>query len=206
MKLVFTLFATVAFPCLSLAEDGLVVGGGFNSSFTSQDGGGAEISNRPGFNLGVGYEFELAPSFVLLPELSLETRGEVYHLDASPFGAMDLRVKLLYLQVPVFLMFKAPVAVMTFNGFAGPALGILLSAKREVEAGGEVETTDMKDETESFDFGIEAGLGVEMPAGPGSVFVRPSYYLGLVKLADPEGDSDVFLRNIKLKAGFKIPI
>jgi hypothetical protein len=197
-------------PALLFAAGGLTLGGGLNASFMDPRQAGPDYSNRLGFNVGIGYEVPAnVPHLWLAPELNLETRGDVaeqYTL-LPPFGRAEARVKLLYLQVPLFLMVKVPVGGANLNVFAGPALGIRLAAEGVYALNGDETTIDLKDETQPLDLGLEMGVGVEAPLGPGSVFVRPSYYHGLANVnADEDEEGEIRLRNLKLKAGYRFPL
>jgi hypothetical protein len=205
-NLLRVLLAGACFPTLLAAANSLVLGGGLNLSSTSGDANGVEYSKRVGYNLGIGYESELSPMLSVLPEFNLETRGDASKMEDTPFGEIEGHLNLLYLQVPVFLMLKAPLPWITLNAYAGPAIGILLSAKSGIEINGEEETLNIQDEMKPFDVGIEMGLGFEVPMADVNFFVRPSYYLGLMNVEDSAEEDGFRLRNIRLKAGFGFPL
>ncbi|MCD6023322.1 MAG: PorT family protein [Fibrobacteria bacterium] len=211
------IFAVAAvLPCFSWAAGGFTVGGGLNSSFMDVEAAeGEDLSNHLGFNLGFGFEKELSPVFSIVPEIGFETRGQDAEADDPFFGHVESRIKLLYLQVPVFAMFKVPLTKGALNFFAGPSLGILLSAKGEIELGGDEMSVDIKESIAPIDFGVEAGAGIEFPAGTGTFFIRPSYYVGFMDINDAEEDEEeeeedgseaLHSRNIKLKVGFRFPL
>lgn len=197
------LLASCLLPA-AIQAGGLTLGGGLNASSTDGDAQGVEYSHRIGFNIGIGYEAEMTPRFSYLPEINLETRGDVGEANDPLFGAIKGRMELLYLQIPVFMMYSAPVRKATLNLFAGPSLGVLLSGRMKFERNGATETLDIKDDMEALDFGVEGGAGVEVPGGPGAFFFRPSYYLGLMPHEDAQGYEKFSNRNIKLKAGYTL--
>ncbi len=201
----YLLLAVVLCLPLSSRADSFTLGGGLNFSTTdTEEEEGVEQSSRLGFNVGVGFEKEVAPGVFLVPEINLESRGAVAEGYDEDFDTdIKATLKMTYLQVPLFLMLKFPAGGAVVSIFGGPSLGFNLSSEIKLEADGESLTVDVKDDTESLDFGLEIGAGLEFPLGTMTAFVRPSYYLGFMEYADG-GDSHH--RNFKLKAGVHFPI
>jgi hypothetical protein len=194
--------AAACFPTLIAASDAVLVGAGVNYSTTDlEDGGGVEYSARPGFNAALGFEKQVRDGFYVVPMIGLDTRGEKAEGEflGSPFKG---ELQMLYLQIPVFAMYKVPVSVFSLQVFAGPSLGINLVSDVESRSGGSTTTDNISGETERFDFGVEAGAGLEFAVPGGSVFVRPSYYMGLREALDG-GEK---LRSFRLQAGFLTPL
>ena len=218
MPLPLKAFALTAFLAFSAwADNAFTFGGGLNSSFSDvEEGDGVESRNRLGFNIGIGFEAQVAPSIWIVPELNLETRGQHAEGDDPFFGHAESRLDFTYLEIPVFFMLKIPAGKVTWNLFAGPELGILTAARAELELNGEeVLSEDVTNQVKDIDFGIEMGAGVEFPMGRGAFFIRPSYYVGFLDVADQDDDEDddepddseaLHLRNLKLKFGFRIPL
>ncbi len=177
----------------------LTGGGGLNSSSTDADGGGAAYSNRLGYNLGAGLQLRPVPNFSYAFEANLETRGEDAEVDVDPFQG-KYSLKLLYVQVPVYLMFHVPAGRATVDLFGGPVLGIPLSGSIESDIlfapRGEIENLWVQ-------LGAEGGVGLEVPAGSVAVFLRSSYYHGFTPVSRDMEDRQ---RNIKLKAGVRVPL
>ena len=71
---------------------------------------------------------------------------------------------------------------------------------------GKIQSVDIKDEMNPLDFGAEMGMGVELPIASGSLYLRPSYYLGFVNVEDSDSEPSFSLRSFKLKAGYKFTL
>jgi hypothetical protein len=204
MKHLGSLFLLACLSSTAFAANGITLGGGLNFSTNDKDpGDGIEKSSRMGYNLGIGYEKETSPGFFLVPELNIETRGVVakgYDEDTEEDAKATL--KMTYLQVPVFAMFKVPAGNALLSFFGGPSFGLNLSSEVALEEAGNKVSFDTKDGTEDFDFGIEFGGGLEFASASGSFFLRPSYYFGLTDYGE---GGDAKNRNFKLKVGYRIP-
>jgi hypothetical protein len=130
----------------------------------------------------------------------------------------------MYLEIPVLAQVNIPAGPGFFSLFAGPELGILLSAKSKASGDFEADfgmedpgERDIKDDIKPVDFAIHFGLGFEFPVGPGAVAFRPGYSLGLTDIDDSEPDPDfpddpeepevrIKHTNFKLAVAYKIPL
>jgi hypothetical protein len=202
----------------ALAGNSLLLEGGMNlSSFTYSETMPSSIkkSMRTGFNVGAELEIAASPMFSIVPGVFLETRGQVLKPTDEEFEGEKAEFKFMYLEVPVLAQVNIPAGSGFFNIFAGPELGILLSAKMKVTGASE---QDMKKEVEPIDFGIHFGLGFEFPVGPGAIAIRPGYSVGLTNInKEPEPDPDfpddpeepevkIKNTNIKLAIAYKISL
>ncbi len=77
---------------------------------------------------------------------------------------VDVRFKTNNISVPLLLRYKFGKG---FYAQAGPQLGFLASAKVKLEANGESEEEDIKDDMENFDLSINLGFGYELESGLG---------------------------------------
>jgi hypothetical protein len=206
--------------CLStpaLAGVSLTIGAGLNSSYTdSKDQGPVEYSNRLGYNFGVGLQLSPLARFSYVFEANIETRGENTTVrDSGSTGEIFLRLE--YLQIPVFAMFHVPAGKVRVDLFAGPVLGIPISG--EIESPGFVLSPGGGDtpplvypagtwklEHLAPQFGVEVGAGVDIPWRTISIFVRPSYYHGFTGRISEGENMDAQQRNIKVKAGLRLPL
>jgi len=83
-----------------------------------------------------------------------------------------------YLTVPVLAKFslgKSDNTKLKFNINAGPYAGFLLNAETEIED----VTTDIKDNTEEFEFGVIAGFGIKYPIANNNIVLDLRMGLGL---------------------------
>jgi len=118
----------------------------------------------------------------------LTIQPEVLYVQKGAQGEdnSDVKLKLDYLEIPVLFKgyFMGPQAKVRPCIYAGPAVGILLSAK--YDDGSDADAVDVKDGYKSTDFGVAMGAGIDIQGF--TLDVR--YTLGLTKLPDT-GDSDV---------------
>ena len=113
------------------------------SSLTNADGAESKI----GFNGGLFMNSALAENFSIQPEFLYNSKGAK---DNGVFGDMSLNLD--YISVPVMFQYNA---TPQFYLEAGPEFSFLASAK----AKGAGATVDVKDEMNSFDFGVGLGAG-----------------------------------------------
>jgi hypothetical protein len=86
-----------------------------------------------------------------------------------------------FLELPVFLKAEFGSAVRPYI-MAGPTVGYLLSADVEGEYSGLTFKGDLKEVTESIDFGLGFGAGLRYPISTVSIFVEGRYSLGLLNM------------------------
>ena len=111
------------------------------------------------------------------------------------------KLKLDYLEIPVLVKYMIPTeGKISPCFFAGPAVGMLMSAKYGDE--------DVKDFTKSIDFGVAFGAGVDVAMGEkGKLTFDARYTLGLANIVDEEGvDDKVKNANISFMVGYSFPI
>jgi opacity protein-like surface antigen len=162
-------------------EMGFGIKGGLNFANLSGDDVD-DIGSRTGFHLGLLAEFGLSPNFSIQPEVLYSAQGAKED---------DMTWKLDYLTIPVMVKYYATDGLSIE---AGPYIGF--NTTSEVEFDG--ETLDLKDETESTDFGLGLGLGYELPMG---VLFQARYAIGLSDIAsDGDAKNSVF----QLSVGYKL--
>ena len=173
------------------------VKGGVNfATLTGDDADDLDIKMRTGFHLGVLAEFMISEKFGIQPEVLYSTQGGKADMNFfdDVLGNVDAELKLEYITVPVMLKyFVAP----GFSLEAGPQLSFLSKSEVEAKFQGETETEDMKDDTESFDFGAAFGVGYGLPQG---FLVQARYVMGF---SDVYTDSDARNSVIQLSVGWK---
>jgi len=140
------------------------VKGGLNL-FNLNDDKGPEFDTKAGFNVGLLGHIHMAPQLALQPEVVYSLQGAKYSI-----ANVETKANLGYINVPVMVQY------MFDNGFrlqAGPQVGFLINAKSETNN----VKTDIKDQYNTVDFGVGAGLGYVHPASGFGVDAR--YNLGL---------------------------
>ncbi|MEW6412903.1 MAG: porin family protein [Candidatus Zixiibacteriota bacterium] len=136
------------------------------------------------FGGGAFAKFMVAPQIFIKPEVVYMMKGTKG--DSDDF---DEKMKFNYIEIPVLLGYQFPTqGSVSPSLFVGPAVGILMSAKYELEG---VEV-DIKDFTKSTDFGLVLGGGVDFGLGTsGKLAFDARYTVGLTNLND-DVDADEF--------------
>jgi len=158
----------------------------------SGDGGGPSFDPRIGL---------VAGGFVRMPLTSwLAVQGEgLYAEKGARFAdtGVDAKLLLTYLEVPVLARVRLS---RLFYAAAGPSMGVLLRARARTRFSGATEDIDVKDDVESFDFGIAMGGGIEL----GRLIIDGRYTLGLRDAdADTTDASTMKNRTLSFTAGFR---
>ncbi|TPG62985.1 porin family protein [Hymenobacter nivis] len=138
------------------------------ASLTNAVGDGAEgfdFKNKVGFHGGFVANLPLSDVFSIQPELLYSMKGyKASGIDPSgnPFNN---RRTLHYIDVPVLARINA--GGLFFE--AGPQFGYLVAAKfaRDGNASGPAVSYNTRDGYRKVDFGYAAGLGYQLPTGPG---------------------------------------
>ncbi len=142
---------------------------------------GVDAGNLMGFAVGGFIEYSLSPTFAIQPEVLYNTKGMKFEE-----GDVSEKITLTYMQIPVLLKFNIPTAG-NFDPFiyAGPSVGILLSAKDKLEGTDEDYDEDIKDSFKSTDFSAVLGLGAGIPMGTsGQLTFEFRYDMGLTNVAE----------------------
>ena len=180
-KLIFIGLLFFSISAVQAQDMGFGIKGGVN--FASLNGDDADgWDGRTGFHLGLLAEFGLSESFAIQPEILYSAQGA--EMD-------DVTFKLDYLTIPVMAKYFATDA---FSIEAGPYIGFNTTSEWDLDG----DTVDLKDETESTDFGVGLGLGYELPMG---VFFQARYAMGL---SDIGSDADIKNSVFQLSVGYKL--
>jgi hypothetical protein len=138
------------------------VKGGLN--FASVSGDNTEsIDVVTSFNFGVLSEIQISEKFSFQPELMYSGQGYSFNDDT---------IALSYLNVPLMGKYYLTKGLSLE---AGPQIGFLLAAKNE--------KTDVKDSFNTFDFGVNFGLGYKLNNG---LNFGARYNLGLTDINNLE--------------------
>lgn len=176
---------------MELSGKGAMVGVNLASlSGADSDLAGADKSSRIGMALGGFVKMDLGHKLSLRPELLFSQKGVNYSASGT-----DMNIRLSYLDIPVMLEYAALKGSMPVNVFAGMNIGILLSAENEVSGLG---TSDMKDSTNSLDYGLQFGAGTIINK---HITVDARYAMGLAK-TDKDGVVDMKNSGILFTGGY----
>lgn len=132
-----------------------------------------DVDNKAkvGFNAGVYANFRVSDQFAIQPEIQYSTQGAKTSSSETVAGVttkQELKAKLDYINVPVMVKWYAYDGL---NFEFGPQVGFNTSAKLEgtttITEGDSSATfeSDMDIEDAKTDFGLNFGVGYEMPAG-----------------------------------------
>ena len=190
------LFFSLTFLCLSVSvvnaqhRFGVSPGLSFATIKITQSLGETDKKAKLGFDGGVFAEFNVSDMLAVQPEINYSMQG-VKLTD----GSNEAFFRFNYLTIPVLVKVK-PVKSLSF--FAGPQLGILLSAESEDATG---TKNDVKEALEDTDF--YAVLGAEYQHTSG-FFLGARYNLGLQKIVE-EGGEYIKNRYFSVRVGYSMP-
>lgn len=181
---IVALAALVAFSSPLFAQDGKMmfgVKGGLNLANLSGDDV-EDTSMKIGMAGGVFMCYKLTDIFAIQPELLFSMKGAEFTEDD-----VDGSYKVNYFEIPLLFKVNLPTeGKIKPNLYAGPALGILMSA--DVEVGD--YSADMKDFTKSTDIGIIAGAGLGYQMEKGMLCAEVRYEVGMGTIDEPAEDVD----------------
>ena len=168
----------------------------------------SEVTNsmRTGFAFGAYGEIGVAENFFITGEFLYLQSGTVLKE-----GSEEITFKADYLSIPISAKYKFAIENSTVKPFVfgGPTIGF--NAKAEYVSGSSTE--DVGKNTESINFGIHFGAGVEFEVYPGTnLFFDAGYGLGLSNGYKHTDDSifgsnqKIYSRDIGIKAGVSFKI
>jgi len=138
--------------------------------YTINSDNNTDFDTKAGFHAGLIGHIHISRQFALQPELIYSAQGAKYTVDG-----VEAKIKLGYINVPVMFQY------MFDNGFrlqAGPQVGFLINAKAVTNN----VSTDIKDNLNTIDFALGAGVGYVNPASGLGIDAR--YNLGLSNIND----------------------
>jgi len=161
------LLMAVAGAANAQATFGVKAGG---SLTTVNQKGDDDSKYKFGAHGGVFANFGISDMFSIQPELLFSMKGSKSE-ETTTIGGTTYTSKgtqsLNYIDIPVMVKVSTGGDNNGLFFEAGPQLGILLSAKNEVEVTGAASTnTDIKDLLNTVDFGYGVGLGYQVESGP----------------------------------------
>ncbi|UCF18554.1 MAG: PorT family protein [Gemmatimonadota bacterium] len=181
------------------------LGGDFEDVFeTSTD-------MKTGFSGGAYVGFDVSDFFRLQLEGQYVQKGT----KLSEEG-IDIKFKLDYIELLLPLTVLIPIEGGTVQPrlYVGPSLAFEMSCKVSGEDEGvslefDCDGPEVGAPTNSIDYGVFFGGGIDLQAGPGMVTIDLLYNLGIGDIADEdEGDPviDVNNKNIQVLVGYGFPI
>ncbi len=149
---------------------------------------GESLDSRTGFNGGIFFMYQFSDLFAIQPEAYYTMKGATLSINS-----VDLTISLDYIEVPVLLKLVIPVKGSNIRPsiFAGPSVGFNTTAKVKVEADGESEEEDIKEDVKSTDFGLVFGGGIGFMVGKNELGFDIRYILGLSSIDDSSDEVDL---------------
>ena len=199
---VFILAVLAAAPVMAAVNFDLGIKAGVTMSNVrwSDDDGEETALIRPTF--GAFALIRVNPTLEIQPEIDFMTVGEQWSF-SDEGGSGKYTEVYNYIHIPVLIKARlAKQGKIVPVVFAGPAVGILLSAKDRAYIDGDlVFTYDMKQDLKSTDFGVDLGAQAEMMLSDLKLIIDLRYYLGLTNVY--AADSKFTLKNnsVMLTAG-----
>jgi hypothetical protein len=137
-----------------------------------------------GFAGGAFVEYSFSPMFAVQPEALIVMGGAKYDKITEGGVTVTPKLTLTYIQIPVLFKVKPTMTgKIKPNVFAGPFLGILMSAKAKGQSTTGVDASvDVKSYYKSTNFGVAFGVGAAYPMTKGAITLDARYSLGLSKI------------------------
>ncbi len=143
-----------------------------------------------GLNAGAMMQYPIAENILFQPELLYTMKGANYDLPTDPFWSAS------YIEIPMLVKYNVAMPTMKIQPYLGPSLGMLMSAKY----GNEDSDTDVKDDMESMEFGLNLGADVIFMK---SFMAGLRYNMGLTNIVkDAEDDDTVKNTGIMVNLGY----
>lgn len=186
MKKVVLMLAAVLMSMSALAQVHFGAKVGFD--LTNFWGKHVKHGMAPNYQIGGLMEYQFNDKFAIAPEVVFAAQGGKF--DNTTFN-------MNYINVPVMLKFYvAP----KFSIDLGPQVGFNVYSKSTTEASGVKVTTDLKDFTNTVDFGVGIGGTYSITE---NAFVQARYTLGLTKVMKDEYNDEAKNGNIQIAFGWK---
>ena len=169
-----------------------------NLDFSGDDSVDLSFDRRVGLVGGAFVLFPMSETFGLQIEGLVSQKGAKFEEDD-----FEDSVEIDSFDVPVLARFTIPSTTDTsFHLFAGPSFGFTLNAKSRTSFDGEDdEEIDISDETETLDFGLVIGAGVEF----GRIVLDGRYTHGFTNLNKDEANDGLEIKSrvFSIMAGFR---
>jgi opacity protein-like surface antigen len=180
---------------------GVKLGGTLSYLSFKYDGESERSDPKIGFLAGGVLEYSFSSSFALQPELLYVNNGgkyENFYTDGYSLVPVPTTAIFHNLQLPINLKYKIGSDNLKFYATAGPYFGYILSAKEKFKDDSGSVTVDLEG-IKKFDFGIGAGLGIEIS---NKYTVGVGYKYGLANLNDGGEGAKIKIGTFGLSIGY----
>ncbi len=141
----------------------------------------------PRINAGLIAEISFSEMFALQPEVNFIQKG--YKTTFQNGTTYDSKVLMNYVEVPVFVKGRFGTDLVKFNVLAGPSIGYAFNGKVKSDDT-EIDIDFDKDQIKQYDVSALLGIGVELKAGPGNIFLDARLNWGITNLDDSSNSDD----------------
>jgi hypothetical protein len=150
-------------------------------------------STKVGGAAGIFGRYTWTDVFAVQPEALWTMKGAQYEAQGT-----QTQQTIHYIEIPVLMRATWPrTGALRPSVLAGPALGILLSNK--IQDGAEI---DLKDASNTFDFGLVFGAGLEYALDKSCLLLDARYELGLTSTTKSSVDTSVKNSVFTILAGY----
>jgi hypothetical protein len=170
----------------------------FTTKTSPLPAGGTDPSAKLGFGGGVGVEFGLSSMI----GLSLEAIYEMHKMETST-AAFTSSVKTTSILFPVAArIWINPHFNLLGGGYYGMAMGKVKTETTVVSPAATVSTEQDYDAAgyKKGDYGLVAGLGINVPMSGAAFFVDARYYLGLANLNNTASSATTSVKTSNIQA------
>ncbi|GAB3342113.1 hypothetical protein GCM10027299_56660 [Larkinella ripae] len=196
------------------SNSGLSVGirGGANAwlnEFVPDDlaGTGGEQALAPGFTGGIIINYGIGNVFSIQPEI-LYTRRSVKFAGEEQGQKYSFQLSTNAVEIPLLLKFSFGQKTRFFVN-AGPYAAYGLDASAKFVVDGETLLNEKQKLTKNdarLEYGVTGGLGIAIPAGPGSLLIEGRYTYSLGNNADPKPAEYISQQIGTISVGYLFPL
>ena len=190
-KVTYLVFAIVLFglqlsysQTTSVHKDNIHIGilGGMNvamMNIPNQSSDDQDISNLLVYGGGLTFNVRFSENIFARIEPMYLQKGTTIKEGADAANQPEGKIKLSSIEIPIMIQYSFGNDISPFL-VGGPYLGYNLKSDIEFELTGLEFTGDMKEVTETFDFGLTFGGGLQIPMNFGMLFLEGRYSFGLI--------------------------
>ena len=183
---------------------------GLNSAFIGGEyANNIDFQHISTFNAGAYAKFDIFGLLALQPELLYTMKGYKEIRTSFPTFATNFNPtwNTSYLEIPILLKLNIPSSsfgIIKPNIFTGPEVAFKLSAKVKDQLPGQLPQEHDVPNTNSTDFGIIFGAGIDINLTITTIMLDIRYDLGIRNVCGSQNSSNILNRVISLNAGIGI--
>jgi hypothetical protein len=187
--LIITILLCGVLPAYTQSSDSLMnkyslgIIGGINFAdmdFPNNQGSDAqEVTTLPGFASGVVFDIRLSEKFYAHIEPMYLQKGGKIEEGTDPANQPEGQINISSIEIPLLIKYTFGDRIKPYL-VVGPTVGYNLKSEIEFDLTGLIFKGDLDEVTESFDFGLTFGGGLQVPFNFGIIFLEGRYTFGLL--------------------------